>query len=49
MNNLDMNQLLGLLSKVNKNDLEKAVSQANQIINSDNKKQIIDELKKKLK
>ena len=49
MNNLDMNQLLGLLSKVNKNDLEKAISQANQIMNSDNKEQIIDELKKKLK
>lgn len=49
MNNLDINQLLGMLSKVNKNDLEKAISQANQIMNSESKDQIINELKNKIK
>lgn len=48
MNNIDMNQILGLLGKINKNDLEKAISQANQIMNSENKDQIINELKKKM-
>lgn len=49
MNNLDMNKLLGLLGKIDKNDLEKAILQANQIMNSENKEQIINDLKKKLK
>lgn len=49
MNNPDMNKLLGLLGNMNKQDLEKAVLQANQIMKSENKDQLIDELKKKLK
>lgn len=44
-----MNKLLGLLGKVDKKDLEKAISQANQIMNSENRDQIIDDLKKKMK
>lgn len=49
MGNLDMSQLLNILGKMDKKDLEKALSQANQIMNSNNKDQIIDELKKKMK
>lgn len=49
MNNLDMNALLGLLGKVDKKDLEKAIAQANQIMNSKDKDQIIDNLKKNIK
>ena len=48
MNSFDMNKLLGILGKIDKNDLEKALSQANQIMNSENRDQIIDELKKKM-
>ena len=44
-----MNHILGLLGKMNKQDLEKAISQANQIMNSDKKDQIINELKDKMK
>lgn len=49
MNNLDINDLLGLLGKVNKQDLEKAIYQANQIMNSDKKDAIVNELKDKMK
>lgn len=49
MNNIDMNQLMNLLGKVDKKDLEKAILQANQIMNSKDKDQIIDNLKKNLK
>ena len=44
-----MNQLLGMLSKINKQDLEKAIYQANQIMNTDKKDAIINELKNKMK
>ena len=44
-----MTKILKMLSTINKNDLEKAVSQANQIMNSKNKEQIINELKKNIK
>ena len=44
-----MNQLIEIFRKSNKDDLEKAISQANQIMNSENKEQIINELKQKLK
>lgn len=49
MNTPDMAKLLGLLGNMNKEDFEKAMLQANQIMKSDNKEQIIEELKKKLK
>ncbi|MBR3162584.1 MAG: hypothetical protein IKF17_00580 [Clostridia bacterium] len=49
MDNLDLNKLVGLLGNINKNDLEKALSQANKIMNSESKDQIIAELKKKMK
>ena len=43
-----MNQLLSALGKMDKKDLEKAIYQANQIMNSPDKNQMIDELKKKM-
>ena len=49
LNNLDMNKLLGLLGSMNKEDLQKAILQANQIMNSENKEQLINDLKKKIK
>lgn len=49
MNNLDMNKLFGILKNINKSDLEKAISQANQIMNSEQKDKIIEEFKKSMK
>ena len=48
MSNLDINQLLSTLGKMDKKDLEKAIYQANQIMKSPDKNQIIDEFKKKM-
>ncbi len=46
MNNMNMNMLLNMLSKMDKKDLEKGIEQANKILNSKNKNQIIEELQK---
>ena len=46
MNN-NMNMLLNMLSKMDKKDLEKGLEQANKILNSKNKDEIINELKDK--
>ena len=35
-NNIDVNQLMAMLSKMDKKDLEKGIAIANQIINSKN-------------
>ncbi len=45
MNNMNMNMLLNMLSKMDKKDLEKGIEQANQILNSKNKNEILDKLK----
>ena len=45
MNNMNMNMLLNMLSKMDKRDLEKGIEQANQILNSKNKNEILDKLK----
>lgn len=45
MNNMNMNMLLNMLSKMDKKDLEKGIEQANQILNSKNKDDIINGLK----
>lgn len=45
MNNMNMNMLLNMLSKMDKKDLEKGIEQANQILNSKNKTEILDKLK----
>ena len=49
MKDTDFNQLFGMLSKIDKSDLNKAISQATQIMNSEKKDEIISELKKRLK
>lgn len=45
MNSMNMNMLLNMLSKMDKQDLEKGIEQANKILNSKNKNQIIEQLK----
>lgn len=45
MNNMNMNMLLNMLSKMDKKDLEKGIEQANKILNSKSKNQIIDQIK----
>ena len=44
-NNMNMNMLLNMLSKMDKKDLEKGIEQANKILNSKNKDEIINDLK----
>lgn len=44
-NNSNMQMLLNMLSKMDKNDLEKGLAQAKQILNSNDKNDIIDNLK----
>ena len=46
-NNINMNMLLNMLSKMDKKDLEKGIEQANKILKSKNKDDIINELKNK--
>lgn len=48
MDNMDMAKLMNLLSNVNKEDLQKSVDIANKIMKSDNKDEIIKDLKNKL-
>ena len=45
MNNMNMHMLFNMLSKMDKKDLEKGIEQANKILNSKDKDQIIDKLK----
>ena len=45
INNINMNMLLNMLSKMDKKYLEKGIEQANQILNSKNKDEIINKLK----
>ena len=44
-NNNNMDMLLNMLSKMDKKDLEKGLEHANQILNSKNKEEIINQLK----
>ncbi len=48
MDNLDMAKLMNMLSKVDKNDLQKSMEIANKIMNSENKDEIIKKLKDNL-
>lgn len=43
--NIDVAQLMSMLSKMDKKDLEKGVNQLNSILKSNNGSQIIDQLK----
>lgn len=49
MDSIDTNKILELLRSINKDDLKKAVSQANSIMNSKDKNEIINDLKNKIK
>lgn len=40
-NNIDMNQLLSMLSKMDKKDLQQGIEQANKILNSNEKNNIL--------
>ena len=42
--NINMNMLLNLLSKMDKKDLEKGMEQANQILKSNKKEDILNQL-----
>ena len=44
-NNVNMNMLLNMLSKMDKKDLEKGLLEANKILNSKNKDEILNQLK----
>lgn len=48
-NNVNMNMLLNMLSKMDKKDLEKGLAEANKILNSKNKDEIINDLQKNTK
>lgn len=48
-NNMNMNMLLNMLSKMDKKDLEKGLAEANKILNSKNKEEILNDLQKKSK
>lgn len=48
-NNMNMNMLLNMLSKMDKKDLEKGLAEANKILNSKNRDEIINQLKDKNK
>ena len=47
-NNMDMRQLLNMLSQMDKKDLQASLQKANEIMNSKNRDAIIDELKKNM-
>ena len=48
-NNMNMNMLLNMLSKMDKKDLEKGLAEANKILNSKNKDEILNDLQKNSK
>ncbi len=48
MNNIDIKQLMDMLSKVDKKDLQASIEKANQIMNSNKKDEIINEIKNNL-
>lgn len=44
MNNINMNMLFNMLSKMDKKDLEKGIEQANKILKSKNKEDILKQI-----
>ncbi len=46
MSNLDIKNLMKMLSKMDKNDLEHGINQAKQILNQKNANEILDNLQK---
>lgn len=49
MDNIDMAQLMNMLSKMDKKDLENGLKKANEILNSKDKNSILNEIKKNSK
>ena len=47
-NNFDMKSLMNMLSKVDKKDLQNSIKKANEIMNSSNRDEIINDIKKNL-
>lgn len=47
MNNLDMAQLMQMLSKMDKRDIEAGIAKANKILQSKSKEDILKEMNKK--
>ena len=47
MNNMDINKLMEMLSKMDKKDLEKGMNQAAQILKNRNKDEILKKLNRK--
>lgn len=45
MDNSDMSKLMDMLSKMNPKDLENGIAKANQILQSNNKEDILNKLK----
>lgn len=45
---MDMAKLMNMVSKMDKKDLQNAISKANEIMNSPDKEKIIDQLKKNM-
>lgn len=45
MNNVDVNKLMEMLSKMDKKDLEKGLAQAAQVLGNGNKEEILKKLK----
>lgn len=48
-NNIDMSKLMNMLSKMDKKELEAGLAKASQILNSDQKNKIMEEIQKKQK
>ena len=46
MNNEDVNKLMGMLSKMDKKDLEKGLAQVSKMLNSKNKDAILKDIEK---
>ena len=47
-NNIDMKQIMNMLSKVDKKDLQYSIQKANEIMKSEKRDEIINEFKKNL-
>lgn len=49
MDNFDISKLAGLLGNISEDELQNSIKKANEIMNSNDKDKIIEELQKKLK
>lgn len=46
MNNFDMSQIMSILSKMDKKDLEAGIKQANEVLKNKNKDEVINDINK---